>query len=115
MGERLAAAAQRHKFGVLGMHNLKEKMASKGVEFDREVRVFDVCNPQQAKDVLSNALEVSTVLPCRISAFERDGKTVLAMVRPTRLLNLFDLPGMEETAQSVEDTLAQIMHEAAAD
>lgn len=115
IGDRLAEAAQKHKFGVLGMHDLKQKMAAKGVEFDNEVRVFDVCNPQQAKEVLSNSLEVSTVLPCRVSAYESGGKTVLAMVKPTRLLSLFDMPGMEETAQGVEDTLVTIVREAAAD
>jgi uncharacterized protein (DUF302 family) len=43
----LEAAVARHKFGVLGVHDLKAKMAEKGVEFARECRIFEVCNPHQ--------------------------------------------------------------------
>lgn len=113
LGDRLPEVAKQYKFGVLGMHNLKEKMAAKGVQFDKEVRVFDICNPQQAKEVLTEALEVSTVLPCRISAYEEGGKRVMAMVRPTRLMTIFDVSGMEETARQVEETLITIMRETA--
>ena len=48
----LEQAVSRHKFGVLGVHNLKETMAKKGVPFQRECRIFEVCNPHQAKKVL---------------------------------------------------------------
>ena len=45
----LEHAVARHKFGVLGVHDLKAKMAEKGVPFTRECRIFEVCNPHQAK------------------------------------------------------------------
>ncbi len=51
----LEAAVTRHKFGVLGIHDLKATMAKKGVEFARECRIFEVCNPHQAKKVLEEA------------------------------------------------------------
>jgi uncharacterized protein (DUF302 family) len=112
--QRLPDVAQKHQFGVLGMHNLKEKMISKGVPFDRECRVFEVCNPQQAKEVLSRAMEISTALPCRISVYQEAGHTVLATIKPTRLLGLFDAPGAAAAAEEVEATLTRIMDEAAA-
>lgn len=111
--QRLPEIAQRHKFGVLGVHDLKEKMVAKGVAFDRECRVFEVCNPQQAKEVLSRAMEISTALPCRISVYREDGRTVLATIKPTKLLTLFDVPGAEATAKEVESTMTRIMEEAA--
>jgi uncharacterized protein (DUF302 family) len=111
---RLPEVSQQHKFGVLGTHNLKEKMAAKGVAFEHECRVFEVCNPHQAKEVLSRSLRVSTALPCRISVWEEDGKTVLATLKPTALLTIFDIAGAEGTAQQVEDTLVRIMEETAA-
>ena len=80
---RLAAdleqAVARHKFGVLGVHDLKAKMAEKGVPFARECRIFEVCNPHQAKKVLETNLEISTALPCRISVYEEGGKTKLTL------------------------------------
>ena len=82
---RLPEVSQRHKFGVLGTHDLKEKMRSKGVAFDRECRVFEVCNPQQAQAVLVQAIEISTALPCRIAVYQENGQTVLATIKPTWL------------------------------
>ncbi len=109
----LEAAVTRHKFGVLGVHDLKATMAQKGVEFARECRIFEVCNPQQAKKVLEANLEISTALPCRISVYEEGGKTKLATIRPTAMLALYPNPELKGVAQEVEATLDRIMAEAA--
>ena len=64
VGDRLEKAAQAHKFGVLNVIDLKAKMASKGVEFSHECRIYEICNPQRAKEVLDSDLSISTALPC---------------------------------------------------
>ncbi|MBI3455963.1 MAG: DUF302 domain-containing protein [Candidatus Rokubacteria bacterium] len=110
----LAAAVVRHKFGVLGVHDLKETMAKKGVPFGRECRIFEVCNPQQAKQVLEANLQISTALPCRISVYEEGGKTKLATIRPTAMIALYANPELRSVAEEVEATLNRIMAEAAA-
>jgi uncharacterized protein (DUF302 family) len=111
----LEAAVAREKFGVLGVHDLAAKMAEKGLAFARGCRVFEVCNPQQAKNVLEANLAISTVLPCRISVYEEAGRTKLAMVKPTALLALFDNPELKPVAEEVEQALVRIMAAAAAD
>ena len=109
----LEAAVARHKFGVLGVHDLKAKMAEKGVAFARECRVFEVCNPQQARKVLEQNMEISTALPCRISVYEEDGKTRLATSKPTALIELYGTLPLKSVAEEVEATLMAIMAEAA--
>ena len=109
----LEQAVSRHKFGVLGVHNLKETMAKKGVPFQRECRIFEVCNPHQAKKVLEANLEISTALPCRISAYEEGGKTKLATIKPTAMIALYPNPELQGVAKEVEATLEAIMTEAA--
>lgn len=111
--QRLPEIAQQHKFGVLGVHNLKEKMQSKGVPFERECRVFEVCNPQQAQQVLNRAIEISTALPCRIAVYQEGGRTVLATIKPTALLQMFRAPEAAAIAQEVEETMTRIMEETA--
>jgi uncharacterized protein (DUF302 family) len=108
------AAVEANHFGVMQVHNLKETMTKKGVEFGRECLIFEVCQPQQAKKVLDQNMSVSTALPCRISVYEENGKTVLATLKPTTLLAMFNVPSLEPVAQDVEDTLVKIMNEAAA-
>ena len=110
----LQAAVQANHFGVMLVHNLKETMTKKGVEFARECLIFEVCQPQQAKKVLDENMSVSTALPCRISIYEEDGKTILATLKPTALLAMFNAPQLEGVAQEVEDTIVKIMKQAAA-
>ncbi len=109
----LHAAVQANHFGVMQVHNLKETMAKKGVEFKKECLIFEVCQPQQAKKVLEQNMSVSTALPCRISVYEEGGKAVLATLKPTTLLAMFNSPQLEGVAQEVEDTIVKIMNDAA--
>ena len=110
----LEKAVVNHKFGVMTVHNLKETMKKKGVEFDRECRIFEVCNPHQAKRVLEGNMQISTALPCRISVYADEGKVKLATLKPTALISHYNVPGLQPVAREVEDTLIQIMREAAA-
>lgn len=110
----LQAAVQANHFGVMQVHDLKETMTKKGVEFTHECLIFEVCQPQQAKKVLEENMSVSTALPCRISLYEEGGKTMMATLKPTALLALFNTPQLKTVAQEVEDTIVNIMREAAA-
>ncbi len=108
----LEAAAVRHRFGVMGVIDLRAKMNEKGVAFDRDCLIVEVCNPHQAKKVLENHPEISTVLPCRISLYAEGGEVVVATVKPTAMIEMFRAAGLDETAREVEQTLAAIMEEA---
>ncbi len=110
----LQAAVQANHFGVMQVHNLQETMVKKGVDFERACLIFEVCQPQQAKKVLDQNMSVSTALPCRISIYEEGGKTILATLKPTTLLAMFNSPQLKDVAQEVEDTILKIMKEAAA-
>lgn len=108
----LETAVQANHFGVMHVHNLKETMAKKGVEFAQECLIFEVCQPQQAKRVLDKNMSVSTALPCRISIYEEGGKTIMATLKPTVMLAMFNTPELEAVAREVEDTMLKIMKEA---
>ncbi len=109
----LQAAVTANHFGVMQVHNLQETMVKKGVKFAHPCLIFEVCQPQQAKKVLEANMSVSTDLPCRISVYEEGGKTILATLKPTTLLAMFNSPQMAGVAQEVEDTILKIMKEAA--
>ena len=113
MATALQAAVEANHFGVMHVHNLKETLAKKGVAFSRECLIFEVCQPQQAKKVLEENMSVSTALPCRISIYEEAGKTILATLKPTTLLALFNTPQLAGVAQEVEDRMVKIMKTAA--
>lgn len=107
--DALQAAVAENGFGVMQVHNLKETMVKKGVEFDRECLIFEVCQPKLAKKVLEGDMSLSTALPCRISIYEEDGQTFMATLKPTTLMGMFKMPELDAVAQEVEDTLLKIM------
>ena len=109
----LERAVIAHKFGVLGVHDLRAKMAEKGVVFTRECRIYEVCNPHQAKKVLEANLEISTALPCRISLYEEGGTTRLATISPMAMISLYPNPELKHVAEEVEAVLVAIMKDAA--
>lgn len=109
----LQSAVPANNFGVMQVHNLKETMTKKGVEFARQCLIVEICQPQQAKKVLDQNMSVSTALPCRVSIYEEGGKTILATLKPTSLLAMFNTPQLAGAAQEVEDTIVKIMKEAA--
>lgn len=109
----LTQACKDRGFGVLGVHDLREKLREKGVDYSGECLVFEVCNPEKARQVLEANPEISTALPCRISVYRgADGGTRLATLRPSLLMELFATPTLEGVADEVERTLVAIMEAA---
>jgi len=110
--KKLETAVAAHKFGILGVHDLKEKMAAKGVAFDHECRVFEVCNPVQAKKVLDADMSIANALPCRICVYEQGGTICVSTIKPTFMLSLFHNEELQDVAKEVEDTIIAIIDEA---
>ena len=106
---RIEAATAANQFGVLGIHDLKQKMNSKGLDFGPECRILEVCNPGKAKRVLEADMSISNALPCRISVYEEGEKIMVSTLKPTHLLGLFGRPELEPVAKEVEETLIRII------
>src|SRR5210317_681744 len=83
----LSATVSRHGFGVLHIPDLGSTLRSKGVAFDEQCKIFEICNPMQAAKVLSTDMRLNMVLPCRISVFTEGGKTRIGMIRPAEMLS----------------------------
>jgi uncharacterized protein (DUF302 family) len=112
--EDLPKACAAHQFGVLGTLDLRAKLREKGQDCRREVVVFEVCNPGHAKRALDADMAISTMLPCRISVYERsEGGLRIATVKPTVMMAAMNNPVIEKVAREVEQTLDAILHDAA--
>ena len=112
LDQALRESAARHRFGVLGVHDLKQAMNNKGVDFDAEVRVYEVCNPHHAKAVLLENMDVSTALPCRVSIYSLGDKMEVATILPSELMKAFgSSPAMAATAAEVERAMKAMIDE----
>ena len=109
----LQAAVQNHKFGVLHVHDLQETMKKKGIDFPNACQVLEICNPQSARDVLTEDMDMNMALPCRVSVYSEHGKTKIGMIKPTALLKMLsDSPAMAKIAQDVEQAIVKMIDEA---
>ena len=109
----LLAAVKRHHFGVLYVHNLRETLKGKGVDFGEECRIFEICNPQKAAEVMAGDMSLNMALPCRISVYTERGATKIGMLRPTALLAAFsDSESLKQIAREVETITVRMIEEA---
>jgi uncharacterized protein (DUF302 family) len=110
--EDLEAAVKRNDFGVLHIHDLKQTLKKKGFELPNECRIFEICNPKQALEVLTDDMGMNLALPCRISVYEEGGRTKIGMVKPTALLAaLSQSRKLMAVAEEVERKTIQIIEE----
>jgi len=108
----LESAVKRHGFGVLYVHDLGTTLRKKGIEFEEECKVFEVCNPGQAAKVLSVDMRLNMVLPCRISVFTEKGKTKIGLIRPRQMLSsLSQDVSLVKVAEEVEKNIIQMVDE----
>lgn len=109
----LEAAVLRNGFGVLHVHDLGATLRSKGIAFDEECKVFEVCNPGQAAKVLSTDMRLNMALPCRISVFTEKDKSKIGLIRPVQMLSaLSQDPALLQVAKEVEEKTIQMIDEA---
>lgn len=106
----LEAAVKAHGFGVLHIHDLGTTLRSKGIDFNEQCKVFEVCNPGQAAKVLSADMRLNMALPCRISVFTDNQVTKIGLIKPADMLaGLSQDETLLQTAQDVEDATIQMV------
>ena len=111
--EDLQASVQNHKFGILHIHNLQETLKKKGVDFDKECQILEICNPHRAKEVLSEDMDMNMALPCRVSVYSDGEKTKIGMIKPAAMLKtLSDSSALAQIADEVEEEIIKMIDEA---
>ena len=109
----LEAAVKANGFGVLYVHDLGATLKSKGIVFENQCKVFEVCNPQQAAKVMTIDMRLNMAWPCRISVYTDAGKTMISLIKPVRVLSSLSLDeGLMEIAQEVQDATIKMIDEA---
>jgi len=88
--------AKEFGFGVLHQYAFREILQEKGYPIEKEITVFELCNPEGAQRALTEIPEISVFLPCRISLYELEEKVMLSTIGFESLLSAI------ETDQALE-------------
>ena len=103
--QSLEEQVKQEGFGVLWLFDIKEKLQSKGLDFSKEFKVLEVCNPVEAQRILLENEMAGYFLPCKIVVYESNGITKIGMPRPSALISLLEDERMKDFAKDIEDRL----------
>lgn len=87
----ITQAASDAGWKMPAVHNLQDTMQNNGFNV-LPVTVLELCKPQFAYQILKNSNEriISTMMPCRISVYEKsDGKTYISKLNAPALSAFF--------------------------
>lgn len=84
--EKMAVAAlKREGFGILSR--------------------IGACNPANAYKAILAEENIGLMLPCNVLVYEKDGKTVVSMIRPTQVMGFVNNDKLAPIASEVEGML----------
>lgn len=100
--ERFKNFVIEQSWSISAIHDLKETMDKNGFDV-KPVKVFAICNPSHAYLMLGNDdfRSVTSMMPCRVSIYEKDGgKVFVSRIDSSKL------------AQFMEGQMSEIMGKA---
>lgn len=109
--KELESKAKKIGFNVLESYSIKERLHGKRFSLENDIIVFELCNLFRTQQALKHFSELSVYLPCRISIYEENGKTILSTIGIEDLLENADVDDGFKTYMSIIfENLRRVMH-----
>ena len=103
--ELVREALKKEGFGVLTEIDVQGKMKEKlGIDMNKYI-ILGACNPPNAYKAILAEENIGLMLPCNIIVYEKSGKTVLSVIRPTVAMQIVDNLELQKVAQAIEEQL----------
>ena len=103
--ERVRESLKKEGFGVLTEIDIKAKMKEKlGLDMGKYI-ILGACNPSNAHQAILAEENIGLMLPCNVIVYEKGGKTVLSVIRPTIAMQMIDNMELQKIAETVEGQL----------
>ena len=75
---KVEAVCQEFNFALLTTYIYHDILESKGFPISRKVFIYNVCQAKTASMMLTTNPEFSTFMPCTLSIYEENGKTIIS-------------------------------------
>jgi uncharacterized protein (DUF302 family) len=103
--EQVREELKNEGFGILTEIDVKEKMNEKlGLDMNKYI-ILGACNPANAYKAILAEENIGLMLPCNVIVYEKAGKTVLSVIRPTVAMQVVDNVELQKVAEAVEAQL----------
>ena len=97
-------------FGVLGILDFQSILHKKGIEFENEYKLMEVCNPVAAKQVLESNPDLGLLLPCTIAVYTKNNETYISLAKPTSLLSVASDTKLSDLGKEIETKLIDVIN-----
>ena len=87
----------------------KEIFKKKGIEFGKNYKLLEVCNPNAAKNVLDTDPDLGLLLPCTIAVYQKNGQNIISLARPTALLSIVSNDKLQKLSKDIEVDLISVI------
>ncbi|MCL7412168.1 MAG: DUF302 domain-containing protein [ANME-2 cluster archaeon] len=102
---KVREALKNEGFGVLTEIDIKQTLKTKlNVDFEDHI-ILGACNPPFAYKALIAERDIGVLLPCNVSVYRQDGKTVVSAILPTVQLGKVGNPELIPIAEEIEKLL----------
>lgn len=102
-------------FGVLTEIDVQATLKEKLGKDTRDHRILGACNPELADRGLSAEPDLGVMLPCNVTLYEDDGRTIVSAMKPTGALEIVDNPAIDELAEDAEARVSRALDRACPD
>lgn len=100
--ERVREELGEEGFGVLTEIDVQATLKEKLGKDTRKHRILGACNPQLADQGLQAEPDLGVLLPCNVTLYEEDGRTIVSAMKPTAALEVVDNPAVDKIANDAE-------------
>jgi len=106
--EMVTEKLKKKGFGILTKIDVKEKFEEKlGIDFKNYV-ILGACNPPYAHKAILAEEDIGLMLPCNVLIYEKEGKTILSIIRPTIAMGMVENEALKQIAIEVEAKLKEV-------
>jgi uncharacterized protein (DUF302 family) len=107
--EKVTARLADEGFGILSRIDVREKFREKlGIDFMRYV-ILGACNPANAHSAILAEQDSGLMLPCNVIVYEKEGKTIVSVIKPTAAMQMINNKDLQEIAATVEAKLSKVI------
>lgn len=111
---KVEAACQKFNFALLTTYVYHEIVESKGFPINRKVFIYNICQAKTASMMLTTNPEFSTFMPCTLSIYEENGKTIISTMNMGLMLKaLKSNKELYEQASGLFQTMVKMMKQLA--
>ncbi len=105
------SVAKEKGFGTLKIYNFTEILKEKGFPIEKQITVFEICNPKFAQKALTDFSKIATFLPCKVTIIHENGKTSLSILEPHEILGLLNAQKLKNLFEDVDKLLKEIINQ----